>query len=382
MILRGFSPIDWLENHWVTPSYGGWLLIGLSLSFFGAATNTMAGWLYVLSGMIFSLLGISAWLSVLSLQQITLKRSPIAPVSAGEDLTMEMTLQNPSKSAKTLLQLWDVLPASLGRPAGKAIEVIPSQGNYVWAYDVPTQQRGIYHWDILQLRSGTPFGLFWCRRQRLVSAKAVVYPQILPLTHCPIVDAIGAEDSPKIYSDRRYQAAQEGITKTLRPYRYGDSTRLIHWRSSARFEEFKVRELEVVTGGQDIVICLDSGQPWDKAVFEQAVIAAASLYFYALRCQLNVKLWTAGSGVHQGTRTVLEILAAVQAEERVQSDIPSKIPLLWLTNSAQRLTGLSSHSRWLYFAEQESSPNVKTLAAGLGITADQPLAQQLQKPIR
>ncbi|MFM7580513.1 MAG: DUF58 domain-containing protein, partial [Microcystaceae cyanobacterium] len=176
MILRGFSPIDWLENHWVTPSYGGWLLIGLSLSFFGAATNTMAGWLYVLSGMIFSLLGISAWLSVRSLQQITLKRSPIAPVSAGEDLTMEMTLQNPSKSAKTLLQLWDVLPASLGRPAGKAIEVIPSQGNYVWAYDVPTQQRGIYHWQALQLRSGTPFGLLWCRRQRFVSAKAVVYP--------------------------------------------------------------------------------------------------------------------------------------------------------------------------------------------------------------
>ena len=40
-ILRIF---DWLETHWATPAYGGWVLIGIGLSFFGAATNTMAGW--------------------------------------------------------------------------------------------------------------------------------------------------------------------------------------------------------------------------------------------------------------------------------------------------------------------------------------------------
>jgi uncharacterized protein (DUF58 family) len=200
---------------------------------------------------------------------------------------------------------------------------------------------------------------------------------------CPIVDAIGSEDSPKLQSDRRYQAATEGITKTLRPYRYGDSTRLIHWRTSARFDDFKVRELEIITGGQDIVIAVDSAITWQTESFEQAVIAAASLYFYATRCQLNVKLWTAGSGLQHGTRTVLETLAAIQLGEAQCHEIPAKIPLLWLTNSVNNLDFLATYSRWLYFPQNDMTyPRASTLASGLVIDLTQPLAQQLQKPLR
>lgn len=46
----------WLENHWVNPAYGGWLIGGLALFFFGAATNTMAGWLYVISGIMIAIM--------------------------------------------------------------------------------------------------------------------------------------------------------------------------------------------------------------------------------------------------------------------------------------------------------------------------------------
>nr|MDJ0556239.1 DUF58 domain-containing protein [Microcoleaceae cyanobacterium MO_207.B10] len=51
---------NWLETHWVTPAYAGGLLGIFSIFFFGAATNTMAGWLYVISGMSFALLGMGA----------------------------------------------------------------------------------------------------------------------------------------------------------------------------------------------------------------------------------------------------------------------------------------------------------------------------------
>lgn len=378
-----FSLMDWLESRWATPSYSGWLLFALSCCFFGAATNTMAGWLYVLSGMIFSLLAIGAIMPVRSLRQLKLERFPLQPVSAGEDLTIEISIKNPTKIPKTLLQVWDVLPENLGRPQGTAIELIPPQGSHDWHYYLPTQQRGVYHWQDLQLRTGTPLGLFWCRRTKSLPAKAIVYPQVLPLMQCPIVDAIGSEDSPKLQSDRRYQAATEGITKTLRPYRYGDSTRLIHWRTSARFDDFKVRELEIITGGQDIVIAVDSAITWQTESFEQAVIAAASLYFYATRCQLNVKLWTAGSGLQHGTRTVLETLAAIQLGEAQCHEIPAKIPLLWLTNSVNNLDFLATYSRWLYFPQNDMTyPRASTLASGLVIDPTQPLAQQLQKPLR
>jgi uncharacterized protein (DUF58 family) len=106
--------MDWLESRWATPSYSGWLLFALSCCFFGAATNTMAGWLYVLSGMIFSLLAIGAIMPVRSLRQLKLERFPLKPVSAGEDLTIEISIKNPTKIPKTLLQVWDVLPENLG----------------------------------------------------------------------------------------------------------------------------------------------------------------------------------------------------------------------------------------------------------------------------
>ena len=376
-----FSPLDWLENHWATPAYGGWLLAVLALCFFGAATNTMAGWLYVLSGLIFALLAIAAVIPVRSLRQLVLERLPIEPVSAGQDLTVVLTVKNRSKTPKTLLQLWDLLPDSLGKPQGTAIETIPANDQHNWAYYLPTQRRGIYHWQTVQLRTGTPLGLFWCRRQKTVLAKAIVYPQVLSLLQCPLVDAIGQEESPKLQSDRRYLASTEGITKTLRPYRYGDSMRLIHWRTSARFDDFRVRELEIVTGGQDVMICLDSGAIWDSETFEQAVIAAASLYFYALRSQLNVKLWTTQNGIVHGTRTVLETLAGVNFNEPISHPVPDKVPLIWLTQNEQTLNYLPIHSRWLYFSNGNNT-SFPTLSKGLVIVPASSLEQQLQQPLR
>ena len=376
-----FSPLDWLENHWATPAYGGWLLAVLALCFFGAATNTMAGWLYVLSGLIFALLAIAAVIPVRSLRQLVLERLPIEPVSAGQDLTVVLAVKNRSKTPKTLLQLWDILPDSLGKPQGTAIEQISANDQHDWAYYLPTQRRGIYHWQTVQLRTGTPLGLFWCRRQKTVPAKAIVYPQVLSLLQCPLVDAIGQEESPKLQSDRRYLASTEGITKTLRPYRYGDSMRLIHWRTSARFDDFRVRELEIVTGGQDVMICLDSGAIWDSETFEQAVIAAASLYFYALRSQLNVKLWTTQNGIVHGTRTVLETLAGVNFNEPISHPVPDKVPLIWLTQNEQTLNYLPIHSRWLYFSNGNNT-SFPTLSKGLVIVPASSLEQQLQQPLR
>ena len=376
---RKFNPADFLERHWVTPSYAGWLLFVLAICLFGAATNSMAGWLYVISGISFALLIIAAIIPGRSLRQLEVERFPIQPISAGEDLTITLRLHNRHKEGKNLLQVWDILPSTLGKPQGKAIEVIPPQNFYQWSYFQPTQRRGVYHWQELELRTGTPLGLFWCRRSKAIGAKAIVYPQVLKLQQCPIVDTVGSEDSAQVQSDRRYQAATEGVTKTLRAYRFGDPTRLIHWRSSARFDEFMVRELEVVTGGQELVICLDSNSLWQEDIFEQAVVVAASLYFYAVRAQLNVRLWTAGGGLIAGGRSVLEALAAVQMGESRHHDIPKKIPMLWLTSDAGSVDGLASYSRWLCFTSSAEQNFPRSAPCpGLIITENKDLAQQLQ----
>jgi uncharacterized protein (DUF58 family) len=213
---------------------------------------------------------------------------------------------------------------------------------------------------------------------------AVVYPQVLPLSTCPIIDRIGQEDSPQFYNRSRSQTATEGLTRNLRPYRHGDPTRLIHWRTSARYGELRVRELEVAAGGQEIIIALDSAQAWQPEEFERAVTVAASLYFYASKRLLNVKLWTAGTGLVSGNRVVLETLAAVNAGEDAVENRP-KLPIIWLTQNSATLSTLSLGSRWVLWplanAETGEKMLVKHELPGLEIRSGRPLELQLQAPL-
>lgn len=374
---------NWLETHWVVPSYSGWLLAGLAVFFFGAATNTMAGWLYVISGVMVALLAIAALLPERSLRGIQVSRPPIAPVSAGNVLLIELLLENQTQQTKTLIQVQDYLPSRLGRSVKTTIEQLPARTTYRWSYQLPAEQRGLYPYQTVDLRTATPLGLFWCRRRQSAMATAVVYPTVLPLKHCPIVDQIGLNANPQMLHPHQSQAATEGLTRTLRPYRWGDSTRLIHWRTSARYGELRVRELETFVGGQELVVCLDTAIDWEVEPFEQAVVAAASLYFYALHRNLKVSLWTANRGQVRGNLAVLGALAATQPGETPQGDRPPNQPVLWLSHTAERLQSLPPGSRWLLWNVQPGSapPAMIPSSPGLLLQVDRPLQLQLQSAV-
>ncbi|MBD1814133.1 DUF58 domain-containing protein [Microcoleus vaginatus DQ-U2] len=380
----GHKIADWLENRAVTPAYAGWLLSGMTVFFFGSATNTMSGWLYVLSGGGLALLGVAAVLPGKSLRSLEVRRRTIEPVSAGDRITVELEIENRARQPKTLLQVLDILPFVLGEPVVRPIEVIEPNSIYRDTYYLEVRQRGVYRWQEVNLRTAAPLGLFWCRRSRPVKAVAVVYPQVLPLSTCPLIDRIGQEDSPQFYNRSRSQTATEGLTRNLRPYRHGDPTRLIHWRTSARYGELRVRELEVAAGGQEIIIALDSAAAWQPEEFERAVTVAASLYFYASKRLLNVKLWTAGTGLVSGNRVVLETLAAVNAGEDAVENRP-KLPIIWLTQNSASLSTLSLGSRWVLWplatAEIGEKMLVKHELPGLEIRSGRPLELQLQDPL-
>jgi len=380
----GHKIADWLENRAVTPAYAGWLLSGMTVFFFGSATNTMSGWLYALSGGSLALLGVAAVLPGKSLRSLEVRRRTIEPVSVGDRITVELEIENRAREPKTLLQVVDILPFVLGEPIVRPIEVIDPNSIYRDTYYLEVRQRGVYRWQEVNLRTAAPLGLFWCRRSRRVKAVAVVYPQVLPLSTCPIIDRIGQEDSPQFYNRSRSQTATEGLTRNLRPYRHGDPTRLIHWRTSARYGELRVRELEVAAGGQEIIIALDSAQAWQPEEFERAVTVAASLYFYASKRLLNVKLWTAATGLVSGNRVVLETLAAVNAGEDAVENRP-KLPIVWLTQNSATLSTLSLGSRWVLWplatAETGEKMLVKHELPGLEIRSGRPLELQLQDPL-
>ncbi len=371
---------DWLETRFCTPAYGAWILIGIALSFFAAATNTMAGWLYVISGLIFALLSLGAILALRSLRELKIRRLPISPVSVGEQLTLELEIHNSTAKAKSLIQVYDLPRAPFTPPQPKAIESIPPGETHHWLYFLPAKRRGVYRWHKVQTRSGAPLGLFWCRRTHQAPAFATVYPQVLSLASCPLIDNLGQKNREQLDSNSSYQSATEGMTRSLRPYRQGDPTRLIHWRSSARYGELRVRELEIVAGSQEVTIALDNATSWDGENFEAAVVAAASLYCYASRHQFHVSLWTADAGLQQGNRAILEVLARVDFGVENTASPPPSGAIIWLTATPSNLESLPLGSRWLLFAPLDKL--MPTHSEGLVIDYEQSLSSQLQQVVK
>lgn len=366
-----------LETRALVPSYSGMLLGSLAIFFFVAASNTMAGWLYVMSGLLLAMLGLAAVLSVGMLREIQVQRWPIPPVTAGEALSITIALTNPTKRPKVLLQIQDALPKKLGLPRPQVLELLPAGATQHVTTQVPTERRGIYRWQTVDLRTGAPLGLFWGKRSWRARAIATVYPEVLPLSRCPLIDRLGRDQSLQMLQNRRTQDANEGVTRSLRPYRWGDPIRLVHWRSSAKHGELRLRELETMTSGQEVVIALDTAAAWPSEQFEAAVIAAASLYFYGLRQQLSLSLWTARTGLLQGEQNILQALAATYPSETLKTPPPSDRPILWLSTTLN--LALPIGSRWLLWSEDAigGPPG----SAGMVIRDDRPLAQQLQNDL-
>jgi len=375
------SAQTWLERRWVAPAYSGWVMLGLAVFFFVAATNTMAGWLYAISGVMLALLAVGVTQPVRSLRSLQITRIPHDPVSVGDSLSLELAIHNPSPQLQRLLQGQDLRPQGIGGTDKVAIERIPARSTYHWQSIQVAQQRGIYRWQTVVLRTAAPLGLFWSQRQVQVPASVVIYPMVLPLNHCPLVDELGTEASTTVQSPIQAQGATEGVTRTLRPYRWGDAMRLIHWRTSARYGELRVRELEMFTGGQEVILGLDSALEWELDAFEQAVVAAASLYVYASRQCLPVALWTADSGLVRGDRLILETLAAVMPSQPQRNPLLPNMAMIWLTQESDRLSGLPGGSRWLLWPREHQPLPLTQRSRGQVVRPDEPLSIQLQSPL-
>ncbi len=375
-----------LERRGLRPAYAGGLLLSLAIFLFAAATNTLAGWLYVISGIMLALLALAARLPRRHLQGITVDRLSIEPVSAGESLVVEVLLRNHRRRAQSLFQVIDTVAPALGPSPTTALHRLDPSQVYHWRYRLPTTRRGIYHWHTLTLRSAAPLGLFWYRRDLPLPATAVVYPPGLPLQRCPIVDALGDQSGQQWHYHPVVKPATEGVTRSLRPYRWGDPTRLIHWRTSARYGELRVRELEKVTASQEVVIALNTRAVWSEESFEQAVIAAASLYQYALGKGFAAALWLPHGDLLQDRPGVLMALAGVAVDP--STALPQtwpQVPTLWLTPTptAVPLVVGSRQLVWHTPSSRGSQATIEepTAIITLWIQPDESLQTQLQAPL-
>ncbi|MEO0409307.1 MAG: DUF58 domain-containing protein [Cyanobacteria bacterium P01_A01_bin.135] len=385
-----------LEAAGLNPDYSGWLSLGLAGFFFAAATNTLAGWLYLISGILMALLVISTLLTKQSLSGLQVKRSPLPPVHVGDKVYVAVTLLNAHPQPKRLLQAIDHPPDALQTPQTPpttAIAQVAGQGQYHWTYEAMARRRGVYRWEAVSLRTASPLGLLWRCQTAKAPSRLIIYPQVLPLSHCSLLNGLaglGQQSSP----GQALTPATTGILRSLRPYRWGDPMRLVHWRSSARYGELRSRELEDPLGHRQITVALDESD-WDPEYFEQAIIAAASLLRYGQTQQLNVQLWTASTGLLDQPTRVMEALARIVPAPR-RSGSPINGPFVGITNrlalfSAQvGASALAPQCRWILWpatAEAATGAAIGTANRAtvgeaapsvLKIDPHQPLAPQLQ----
>jgi len=182
------------------------------------------------------------------------------------------------------------------------------------AYRIPTERRGRYEIGPLRASVSDPFGVVRRSLPLLGSEEVLVYPRIHDVVAPPHG---GGEDVDRDARQVRGRPDPAGEFLTLREYAPGDDLRHVHWRSTARLDEVMVRQGELRRRAPAQVLLDTRPGAHDRASFEVAVEACASIVTALERDRRPVHVVTAGGQLlgHAGQRhlaSVLDELAVVE----------------------------------------------------------------------
>lgn len=176
-------------------------------------------------------------------------------------------------------------------PAGKnhqgwGIPSLAKGGRFRIQGRLTPEARGWWHLSPLEKCGSFPFGLVQVRLHQKQEDAVLVLPRLGISRHGALEKFL----SPLVHLDdtgkvgRFHPAAQEEF-HGLRNFRPGDSTRGIHWRTSARRGELMVREYEDYPG-DDLLVVVDPGMGQGKDL-EDLVSFAATILHDACRVRGN-----------------------------------------------------------------------------------------------
>jgi uncharacterized protein (DUF58 family) len=213
-------------------------------------------------------------------------------VEIGGQAEENLTLSNTSALPASRIELIDhsTLP---GFDASKSTSI--GSGFFEqWNVTAVCEQRGFFSLGDAEILTGDPFGIFEVTIPALQRTSILVLPQIAALPELLIAPSGSYGEGPP-----RMNAPQKTIhASTVREYLHGDSTRLVHWPTTARMSKMFVRLMESTPEGSWwILLDLDEsnmlGEGWDS-IEEQSVTLAASLADFGLRNRKSVGLISSG----------------------------------------------------------------------------------------
>ncbi|WP_437278004.1 DUF58 domain-containing protein [Sorangium sp. So ce375] len=248
--------------------------LGITLGVGFAAINTGNNLLYLLLGMLLSLIVVSGVMSDLSLRHLTVTRRLPARAQVGRAHLVEIEVYNHKKRVPSYAIEVEDLRA--GQPADKRcffLKISPSSAQ-VAAYRRTPARRGRDRHTGFRIATRFPFGLFEKSREVEAEGDLIIYPAVDPV-RLPVEEAGRREGGASL-------SGRGGGDETfgLRPMRDGDDPRDIYWKKSTMRDQLVLRERTRETR-PDVQIVVDTVRPAGEGdgfapVFERRIREAAS----------------------------------------------------------------------------------------------------------
>jgi uncharacterized protein (DUF58 family) len=296
----------------------GKYFLGITLGVGFAAINTGNNLLYLLLGMLLSLIVLSGVMSELSLRDLNVVRRLPTRAQVGRAHLVEIEVFNRKKRIPSYAIEVEDLRA--GQPADKRcffLKISPNSAQ-VAAYRRSPQRRGRDRHIGFRIATRFPFGLFEKSREVSCDGELIIYPAVDALR-------LRADEAGRRFGGTGLSGRGSGDEVFgLRPMREGDDPRDIYWRKSTLQDQLVLRERARETR-PDVEIPLEvrrpaeSGDDWLHQ-FERKIRDVASRAVAHLKRGDGVTIaTTAGERVRAdrnvGADRLLRFLALVEAVE-------------------------------------------------------------------
>jgi uncharacterized protein (DUF58 family) len=232
----------------------GKYFLGITLGVGFAAINTGNNLLYLLLGMLLSLIVLSGVMSELSLRDLNVVRRLPTRAQVGRAHLVEIEVFNRKKRIPSYAIEVEDLRA--GQPADKRcffLKISPNSAQ-VAAYRRSPQRRGRDRHIGFRIATRFPFGLFEKSREVACDGELIIYPAVDPLR-------LRNDETGRRFGGGGISGRGSGDEVFgLRPMREGDDPRDIYWRKSTLLDQLVLRERARETR-PDIELSLEVRRP-------------------------------------------------------------------------------------------------------------------------
>lgn len=215
--------------------YFFWMTLGVGF----AAINTGNNLLYLLLGMMLSLIIISGILSEIALQKLEVKRRIPKRLFAKTSCLITLLVTNNKRFSPSFsIEIEDKIEEVEKGKTCYFLKLSPGKEQKT-AYRLKLPRRGLYHFQEVKISTSFPFSIFIKSKIVKLEDECIAYPQLQPL------QALSGNNQQNHLGQISAPQRGQGIDfLNLRDYQPGDELRRIHWPSSARNQNLQVREFE------------------------------------------------------------------------------------------------------------------------------------------